>query len=68
MKRSGLRSVLRIGHVVFIVLAVLAIGEYFLAVALHSGNLPYMIFMNIVDAALIIYYFMHIHQLWHPGE
>jgi len=27
-----------------------------------------MILMNIVDAALILYFFMHVRQLWHPEE
>ena len=68
MRTGGLSSRLRVGMLVFLVLVVLAVGEYFLAILVHSGNLPYMIVMNIVDAALIVYYFMHFRQLWHPEE
>jgi cytochrome c oxidase subunit IV len=57
-----------VGLLIFVVLVVLAVIEYFLAVFMHSGNLPYMIIMNIVDAALIVYFFMHFHQLWRPEE
>ena len=68
MKNSDLKSPLRVGLLVFIVLVVLAAGEYVLGLALESGNLVYMILMNIVDAALLLYFFMHVRQLWHPEE
>ena len=68
MEGRGLSSRLRIGLWVFAILMIMAIGEYFLGIALDSGNLAYMIFMNIVDAALIVWFFMHVHQLWHPEE
>lgn len=68
MRVSGLSSLQRVGLLVFIVLVVLAVAEYFLAIFVRSGNLPYMIVMNIVDAALIVWFFMHFHQLWHPEE
>ncbi len=68
MRVSGLSSLQRVGLLVFVVLVVLAVGEYFLAIFVHSGNLPYMIVMNIVDAALIVWFFMHFHQLWRPEE
>ena len=68
MEKVGLKSALRVGLVVFIVLVVLAAAEYGLAVAVDSGNLPYMIIMNVVDAALIVYFFMHVRQLWRQEE
>jgi heme/copper-type cytochrome/quinol oxidase subunit 4 len=68
VKNSDLKSPLRVGLLVFIVLVVLAAGEYVLGLVLDSGNLPYMIFMNIVDAALLLYFFMHVRQLWRPEE
>ena len=68
MKDSDLKSPMRVGLLVFIVLVVLAAAEYVLGLAVESGNLVYMILMNIVDAALILYFFMHVRQLWHPEE
>ena len=68
MERRELRSALRRGLWVFVALLVLTVLEYVLAVAMPSGNLPYMVVMNIVDAGLIVYYFMHVAQLWRPEE
>ena len=47
MKNSDLKSPLRVGLLVFIVLVVLAAGEYVLGLVLDSGNLPYMIFRHL---------------------
>ena len=63
-----LSNVLRKGLWVFIALFVLTVAEYIMAVAIDSGNLPYMIVMNVVDAALIMYFFMHVAQLWRREE
>ncbi len=68
MEKGGLSPALRIGLWVFIALVVLTVGEFFLFKAVDDGNLPYMIIMNIVDAALIIWFFMHLRQLWHSEE
>lgn len=68
MERGILNSILRRGLWVFIALAALAIGEYALALAMKHGNLPYMVIMNILDAALIVYFFMHVPQLWRKEE
>ena len=68
MERSVLSNVLRKGLWVFIALFVLTVGEYILALVMKRGNLPYMVVMNVVDAALIMYFFMHISQLWRRGE
>lgn len=68
MKNSGLKSPMRVGLLIFIILVVLAAGEYVLGLTLESGNLVYMLIMNIVDAALILYFFMHVRQLWRPEE
>ncbi len=57
-------NVLRKGLWVFIALSVLTVVEYFLALVMDHGNLPYMVVMNVVDAALIMYFFMHVAQLW----
>ena len=68
MDKGGQKAAMRLGLLIFIVLVVLAIGEYFWGLVLESGNLPYMILMNVVDAALIVYFFMHVAQLWRSEE
>jgi heme/copper-type cytochrome/quinol oxidase subunit 4 len=68
VERAILDAILRKGLWVFIVLAILTAGEYVLAVTMKQGNLPYMVVMNIVDAALILYFFMHFAQLWGKEE
>jgi caa(3)-type oxidase subunit IV len=52
-----------VGLLVLIVLVGLTIVEYFVATAV-SRNLPIMIAMNVLDAALIMVYFMHLPRLW----
>ena len=68
MDRGVLNSILRRGLWGFIILVALAAGEYALAQGIAKGNLPYMIIMNLVDAALIVYFFMHVVQLWRKEE
>lgn len=68
METAKLKYALRRGLWVFVALVVLALGEYALAIFMTRGNLPYMLIMNLVDAALIAYFFMHIAHLWRREE
>lgn len=68
METAKLKYALSRGLWVFIALVVLAFAEYALAIFMTRGNLPYMVIMNLVDAALIAYFFMHIAQLWRREE
>jgi cytochrome c oxidase subunit IV len=68
VETAKLRYAMRRGLWVFLVLVVLALGEYALAIFMTRGNLPYMVIMNLVDAALIAYFFMHVAQLWRREE
>ncbi len=68
MHRTDLRVVMRRGLWVFVVLVILTLGEYILFLAMTRGNLPYMIVINIIDAGLIAYFFMHIAQVRHLGR
>lgn len=68
VETAKLRHALSRGFWVFVALVVLALGEYALAIFMTRGNLPYMVIMNVVDAALIAYFFMHIAQLWRREE
>ena len=66
---GGSRSrAFRIGVVVVALLIVLAILEYVVGAVMTTKNLPVMIAMNIVDAGLIMVYFMHMPRLWRRGE
>jgi heme/copper-type cytochrome/quinol oxidase subunit 4 len=53
---------------VFILLVVVTVLEYVVFLAVPRGNLPYMIVMNLVDAGLILYFFMHVGHLWRKEE
>lgn len=63
----GLAAGLRTGWWVFLVLMAVTILEYFVALAVDS-NLPIMVVMNIADAALIMWYFMHVYRVWRRPE
>ena len=57
----------RTGWLVFAVLIVLVALEYVIFLVLDT-NLPIMVAMNIADAALIMYYFMHVSRIWRRDE
>ncbi|HXH21164.1 MAG TPA: cytochrome C oxidase subunit IV family protein [Dehalococcoidia bacterium] len=56
-----------LGIVVFALLMVLTVLEYFVFLWLDR-NLPLMIAMNVADAALIMVYFMHLPRVWRGRE
>lgn len=64
MERDKLRSAQKLGLVVAALLIALAVLEYVVGLVMDSGNLPWMLIMNVIDAALIVYYFMHVAHLW----
>ena len=67
MEQDKLKSAQKLGLVITVILVALVALEYVVAIAMDSGNLPWMIIMNVIDAALILYYFMHVAHLW-PGD
>ncbi|MCH8801219.1 MAG: hypothetical protein IH963_09950 [Chloroflexi bacterium] len=67
MEQEKLRSAQRLGAMVALALFVLTALEFLLFKVIDSGNLPWMVIMNVMDAALILYYFMHIGHLWRGG-
>ena len=67
MEQERLRSAQRLGMLVAATLIVLTALEFLLFKAVDSGNLPWMVIMNVADAALILYFFMHIAHLWRGG-
>lgn len=64
--RKGAR--LRLGLKVFLALMVLVVAEYYAMVARVPGLLWWLIVFQVVEAALIAYYFMHVAQLWREEE
>ena len=68
MEQDKLKSTQKLGVVITVILVVLVALEYVVAIAMDSGNLPWMLIMNVIDAALIIYYFMHVAHLWRGGH
>ena len=67
MEQERLRSAQKLGVMVAVALFVVTALEFLLFKAMDSGNLPWMVIMNLVDAALILYFFMHIAHLWRGG-
>ncbi len=57
----------RIGIAVFVVLMGLVLLEYLIAIVMDR-NFAVMIVMNVIDAAIIMYYFMHVTRLWRSGR
>ena len=68
MEQDKLKSAQKLGVVIAVILIALVVLEYVVALAMDSGNLPWMLIMNVIDAALIIYYFMHVAHLWRGGH
>ena len=67
LPKRGFSGAARTGWLVFAVLIVLVLLEYVIFLVLTT-NLPIMIVMNVIDAALIMYYFMHLPRLWRREE
>ncbi len=61
--RRGLAASIRTGWLIFAVLMALVLLEYAVFLVLDS-NAPIMIVMHVIDARLIMFYFMHISRLW----
>jgi cytochrome c oxidase subunit IV len=68
MQNLPLKRALRRGYLVFIPLIVLTVSEYVLPLVMDHGALPWLVIMAMMEAALIVYYFMHIAQLWRREE
>jgi hypothetical protein len=68
VKENRLGTSLGIGVIVFTVGTVLNVTEFWMSVTgLKNIVIPIWV-MATIDAALIAYVFMHIHQLWRPEE
>ena len=67
LPKRGFSGAARTGWLVFAVLIVLVLFEYVLFLVL-SSNLLIMVVLNVIDAALIMYFFMHLPRLWRREE
>ncbi len=63
----GTAGPLLTGWTVLLILMVLVLLEYVAAIYMDR-NLPLMVAMNVIDAGLIMYYFMHVARLWRRRE
>jgi hypothetical protein len=68
MGRPRLGAAFRLGLQVIIALGALTAIEYALAVAMDSGATGPLMVLAIIKGALILYYFMHVAQLWRREE
>ena len=68
MRKPELGSKMRLGFVALGILVVVEGIEYIVGVTVKKGNWPYLVALAVPGAGLILYYFMHIRQLWHPEE
>ena len=63
----GETNYLRRGVIVFAALALLTLAEYAVAVGLN-GNVPLLAVVALAKAGLIVWYYMHIKQVFNTGE
>lgn len=68
MNKSSQGDRMRLGLVVFVLLMVVEVVEYVLGVGLRSGATALLALLAVPGAGLIVYYFMHISQLWRAEE
>lgn len=63
-------NIYKTGVVVAIVLAISTVGEYIWASQVHNSTVRVagLSFEAVLNAGVIGYYFMHIYQVWRPGE
>ncbi len=68
MAKSEKKGLIRLGLLVFVILMVVEIIEYAVGLKVKRGNLPILAVLAVPGAGFIIYYFMHIPQLWRRKE
>jgi heme/copper-type cytochrome/quinol oxidase subunit 4 len=66
--KGSLKSEVWAGLMIFIVLLVLAVTQYVLAQVVDSGILPFLVIISVGGASVVLYYSMHLDQLWSSEE
>ncbi len=68
MNQESLNRKLRTGLGALLVLAVLTVVEFVVAVLMDTGRFGALSIIALAKAWIIVDYFMHITQLWHPED
>ena len=68
MSRPDQKARMRLGLVMFIVLMVVEVIEYLVGISLNVGATGLLVLLAVPGAGLIVYYYMHIAQLWRGEE
>ncbi|MBI4298091.1 MAG: hypothetical protein HY676_06140 [Chloroflexi bacterium] len=68
MSKPSLAAKLRLGFYVLGALMVVEVTEYVIGTRVKRGAWPYLAILTLPGALPILYYFMHIKQLWHHEE
>ncbi len=64
MERPRLGAAFRLGLQVIVILGVLTAIEFAVATGMDSSATGPVLVLAVIKAALILYYFMHVAQLW----
>ena len=68
MEEGRMGQELRRGLQVILVLAALTAVEFAVPLVLERGANPYLAILAFIKGGLIVYYFMHVAQLWRQEE
>lgn len=68
MAKPEQKWLMRLGLWVLVALMLVEIIEYIAGVRIKRGAWPILAFLAVPGAGLILYYFMHIPQLWRREE
>ena len=63
---SEKKSIFRQGYIVGLALFVLTVVEYYVGIVLPNATILFI--LAALKGALVVYYFMHIANLWSQGE
>jgi heme/copper-type cytochrome/quinol oxidase subunit 4 len=68
MKMSPIRDKMRSGLVVIAALVVLTVADFTVALTIDRGRFAILSLVAVIEAWLILDYFMHVARVWRPGE
>jgi hypothetical protein len=65
-RSAGRKAAFRIGWAMLLALAILTVAE--IAVSLGLNSVPLLLIVNLIEAGLILYVFMHVKSVWSSEE
>ncbi|MBI4201811.1 MAG: cytochrome C oxidase subunit IV family protein [Chloroflexi bacterium] len=68
MQSARQKQAMQRGLWVIVALVTLTVVDFLIATQIPHGNLVYLAVFAFVEAGVILYYFMHITQLWRSHE